>query len=177
MVISPSFQDPYFAVLLISLLFWACAEEPPRKEIDLPEATEEVQEPMGILVGEIDQDSIPSFIETRGILVAALEEKMGDGTSLTQKQLYIGIVDEQRWYLEARGDRDEHPALVALELKIDGEKQLYAPLDAKIYSCVAVEFGLCYFKTKNGEILACSCVDVDTTSTCELTVFEDIQLL
>ena len=92
--------------------------------------------------------------------------------------IYISQLDDSKYYLEGRGHRDEHPVLVALELEVGEDSILLAPVGGKLYSCVAQnESGLCTFETKDGIILACGCVDVDTTSTCDLSVWENVQLL
>ena len=54
--------------------------------------------------------------------MAAMEDKIGDGTSL--EYIYISLLDEKTWYLEGRGKRGENPALVATPLQIDPQSKV-----------------------------------------------------
>ncbi len=180
---SPRYQLPSF--LLFSIFLFACqSSDEDTAEGSADSATTELKaeeaapkELYNVVVAQLENE-FPILIETKGILTAALEEKLGDEISLDPDLIYISILDESRYYLEGRGDRDDHPALVALELQIDEDGLLTSRSDAKLYACVANnKSGLCTFITKSGKIVGCDCVDVDTTSTCQLTVLENIQLL
>lgn len=148
--------------------------DPATTEIQAEEAPVEIY---NTVIGQME-DEIPVLIETRGILTAALEDKLGDEISLDPELIFIGTYDDSRHYLEIRGDRDNIPVLVALELQIDEKGILTSRSDAKLYTCVAnTQSGLPTFKTEAGMIVGCECVDADTPGTCELTVLENVALL
>jgi hypothetical protein len=172
----------YFLLAVSVSFIIACngSEEPPADPVQTDSSAVEItEEGLGNqdlqLIGIIDpMDNMPFINETEGIMLAAIEEKLGDRLSVANI-FFTGPHENGKYYLEGRSKDPMSSGTVAIPLIREGD-YLYADPNDVIYACFTPEQGACTFIMEDGEISGCNCVCPDTTSVCEFFKGEDATL-
>jgi len=126
-------------------------------------------------------DSNWVFVELKGILIVALEEKLNNEFSIEKLYIspsahYEGFSDTITYYLEGRSKGVVSSAVVAIELMIEDSVNLVVNPKGQLHSCLPPDSGLCIFTTQVGKIIGCDCIHKDTSRVCDYITSKDVLL-